>query len=203
MATAANPLLFVNKDATNWKGRSKAEAFEVASHVSKSYTRWSKVARLQGTTGMRPQAHQQNHTPRSDSTHGINDGQALDVSTTWSTPRALSESTQKSYQPSSWAAASPSVINDAVSAEITAAPTYDFQRLSMNWAPSAMTVLRSGNSDPFDTSLLKITPQNSYAIATWSSIYMHVVFPEPVGYVSRRAAEATWRHNCERMVGLP
>lgn len=159
------PLVFINRDASNIKHRSPDEAYAVGSHIAARYTRWSKISRLRVSYITRPeQTTQPIIQERSKNETTADDAE------TFST-RSTSSGTYGRQQYIS--------LRKTVSTA-TQAGQQVLQSLVRQKLPSPMVLMQHGNSDPFITSSVKITPLNSYLIKTWQNIFMQTVYPSEV-----------------------
>jgi hypothetical protein len=62
---------------------------------------------------------------------------------------------------------------------------------------SPRNLLQKGNSDPFSTAVLPISPSMSYLINVWQGVYLETVWPVDAGAASRTPALLSWQSDCQ------
>ena len=156
---------FINRDASNIKHRSSDEAYAVGSHIAARYTRWSKISRLRVSYITRPKLTTQPIVrERSENATTADDAETCP---TQSTSSGTYGRQQRISQRKTVSTA-------------TQAGKRALQPLVRQTSPSPTTLMQHGNSDPFSTSSVEITPLNSYLIKTWQNIFMQTVYPSEV-----------------------
>jgi hypothetical protein len=159
------PFLFINRDASNIKHRSPDEAYAVGSHIAARYTQWSKISRLRVSRITRPKLNTQAITrERSD-----NETTADEAETCWTVSNSSATYDRQQH-----------ISQGKSVTTATQARKRALQSLVRQTSPNPMTLMQHGNSDPFLTSSVEITPLNSYLIKTWQNIFMQTVYPSEV-----------------------
>jgi hypothetical protein len=155
------PFLFVNKTPTNLKSRSGDEAFAISSHVAGSYTKWHKAARVRALQA----------TELAPSTEASKqDGQEDDKTRNFGWLQSIPSATPYAQQ-------HVSSQKNAAALPAPALSSRSLRPLPRRTHCNPLTLLQHGNSDPFSSSSVEITPLNHYLLTTWQSMIMQTLFP--------------------------
>jgi hypothetical protein len=158
------PFLFVNKTPTNLKGRSGDEAFAISSHVAGSYTKWHKAARVRALQAAEPALSTE--ASKQDGPEDQELDKTRNLGWSQSTPSATRHAQQHV-----------SSRKNAVASPAPALSNHPLRPLLRRTHSNPLTVIQHGNSDPFSSSSVEITPLNHYLLTTWQSMIMQTIFP--------------------------